>query len=56
MNSLSKIINGVEHDWVVHEILMQHRNMLHAQIDLLLKEKNYGFFELILGAFLRVNK
>jgi hypothetical protein len=38
MNSLSEIINGVEHDWVIHEILMQHRNMLHTQIDLL-KEK-----------------
>ena len=39
MNSLSEIINGVKHDWVIHEILMQHKNMLHAQIDLLLKEK-----------------
>ena len=39
MNSLSEIINGVEHDWIIHEILMQHRNMLHTQIDLLLKEK-----------------
>ena len=39
MNSLSEIINGVEHDWVIQEVLMQHRNMLHTQIDLLLKEK-----------------
>jgi ParB family transcriptional regulator, chromosome partitioning protein len=39
MNSLSEIISGVELDWVIHEVLMQHRNMLHAQIDLLLKEK-----------------
>jgi len=39
MNSLNDIINGVEHDWIVHEILMQHRDMLHSQIDLLLKEK-----------------
>ena len=39
MNSLSEIINGVEHDWIVHEILMQHKNMLHTHIDLLLKEK-----------------
>jgi ParB family transcriptional regulator, chromosome partitioning protein len=39
MNSLGEVINGVEHDWVIHEILMQHRNMLHTQIDLLLKEK-----------------
>ena len=39
MNSLSEIISGVEHDWVIQEVLMQHRNMLHTQIDLLLKEK-----------------
>ena len=39
MNSLSEIINGVEHDWVIHEVLMQHKNVLHTQIDLLLKEK-----------------
>jgi len=39
MNSLSEIINGVEHDWVIHEVLMQHKNMLHTQVDLLLKEK-----------------
>jgi ParB family chromosome partitioning protein len=39
MNSLSEIINGVKHDWIIHEILMQHKNMLHTQIDLLLKEK-----------------
>jgi ParB family transcriptional regulator, chromosome partitioning protein len=39
MNNLGEIINGVEHDWIIHEILMQHKNMLHTQIDLLLKEK-----------------
>jgi ParB family transcriptional regulator, chromosome partitioning protein len=30
MNSLSEIINGLEHDWVIHEILMQHKNMYRA--------------------------
>jgi len=39
MNSLSEIISGVEHDWVIQEVLMQHRNIFHTQIDLLLKEK-----------------
>lgn len=39
MNRLSEVINGVEHDWIIREILMQHKNMLHTQIDLLLKEK-----------------
>jgi ParB family transcriptional regulator, chromosome partitioning protein len=44
MNSLSEIISGVEHDWVIQEVLMQHRNMLHTQIDLLLKEKKKLLF------------
>jgi ParB family transcriptional regulator, chromosome partitioning protein len=39
MNSLSEVINSVEDDWIVYEILMQHKNILHTQIDILLKEK-----------------
>jgi ParB family transcriptional regulator, chromosome partitioning protein len=39
MNSLREVINSVEHDWIVYEVLMQHKNMLHTQIDILLKEK-----------------
>ena len=39
MNSLKEVINTVEHDWIVYEVLMQHKNMLHTQIDILLKEK-----------------
>ena len=39
MNSLTEIIESIEHDWVVYEALMQHRNMLHTQIDILIKEK-----------------
>lgn len=39
MNSLREIINSVEHDWIVYEVLMQHKNILHTQIDILLKEK-----------------
>ncbi len=27
---MTEIINGMEHDWVIHETLMQHKNMLHA--------------------------
>ena len=26
-------------DWIMYEILMQHNAMIHAQIDLLLKQK-----------------
>jgi hypothetical protein len=39
MNSLGEIINSIEHDWILHEVLLQHKNMLHTQIDILLKEK-----------------
>jgi ParB family transcriptional regulator, chromosome partitioning protein len=39
MNSLIDVINNIEDDWIVYEILMHHKNMLHAQVDILLKEK-----------------
>jgi ParB family chromosome partitioning protein len=39
MNSLREIINNVDDDWILHEILMQHKNMIHSQIDVLIKEK-----------------
>lgn len=39
MNSLADIINNVEHDWILHEVLMQHKTMLNAQIDILIKQK-----------------
>jgi ParB family chromosome partitioning protein len=39
MNTLSTIMEYVEDNWIVYEILMQHKNMLHSQIDLLIKEK-----------------
>jgi ParB family transcriptional regulator, chromosome partitioning protein len=39
MNSLRDIINSIEGDWILYEVLMQHKNMLHEQIDILIKEK-----------------
>ncbi|HET7345005.1 MAG TPA: ParB/RepB/Spo0J family partition protein [Nitrososphaeraceae archaeon] len=39
MNSLREIITNVEDDWILYEVLMQHKNMIHAQIDILIKEK-----------------
>jgi ParB family chromosome partitioning protein len=39
MSRLATIIESMEDNWVVYEILMQHKNMLHSQIDLLIKEK-----------------
>jgi ParB family chromosome partitioning protein len=39
MNKLALIIENVESNWILHEILMNHRNTMHSQIDLLIKEK-----------------
>lgn len=39
MNKIASIIGDVEDNWTVYEILMQHKNMLHTQIDILIKEK-----------------
>ena len=39
MNKLASIIGDVEDNWTVYEILLQHKNMLHNQIDILYKEK-----------------
>jgi ParB family chromosome partitioning protein len=39
MNRIGTLVESMEDDWVVHEILMYHNNMLHTQIDLLLKHK-----------------
>ena len=39
MNGLREIITNLEDDWILYEVLMQHKNMIHAQIDILIKEK-----------------
>ena len=39
MSKISAILEGVEENWIVYEILMQHKNMLNAQIDVLIREK-----------------
>lgn len=39
MNKVSAIVEAVEDNWIVYEILMQHKNMLNAQIDVLIREK-----------------
>lgn len=39
LNNAGQLINENEDDWIVREMLMQHKNMLHGQIDLLIKEK-----------------
>jgi ParB family chromosome partitioning protein len=40
LNKLDAIINDTrDNTWLTHEILLQHRRMLHNQIDILLREK-----------------
>jgi ParB family chromosome partitioning protein len=40
MHKLGTIMESIEDDnWTVHEILMQHKNMLNSQIDILIKQK-----------------
>jgi ParB family transcriptional regulator, chromosome partitioning protein len=39
MNRIAENIDDVQDNWLVHEILMQHKNVLHDQIDILLKER-----------------
>jgi ParB family transcriptional regulator, chromosome partitioning protein len=39
MTRLSSFIEEIEDNWIIYELLLQHKNMLHKQIDLLIKEK-----------------
>lgn len=39
MNRLTDIIRSTEDNWILHDILLEHRNVLHARIDLLIKQK-----------------
>ena len=39
MNKLASIISETEDNWMIYEILMQHKHVLHNQIDILYKEK-----------------
>jgi ParB family transcriptional regulator, chromosome partitioning protein len=39
MNKITDIMETVEDNWIIYEILMQHRNVLHSQVDLMIKEK-----------------
>jgi ParB family chromosome partitioning protein len=39
LSKLCTIIQEAEENWIVYEILMQHKNILHGQIDILIKEK-----------------
>jgi IS1 family transposase len=40
LTNIGSIIENVEDNWVVYELLMRHKNVIHKEIDLMLKEKN----------------
>lgn len=39
MNRIGNIIDEVDDDWIIHEMLMQHKRRLHEQIDILIKQR-----------------
>jgi ParB family chromosome partitioning protein len=39
MSKISSVAEAVEDNWIIYEILLQHKNMLNAQIDVLIREK-----------------
>lgn len=39
MNRIGTIIDDTEDDWIINEMLMQHKRRLHEQIDILIKQR-----------------
>jgi len=39
INRIATVIENAESDWIVYEILMQHKNAIHAEINTLIKQK-----------------
>jgi len=53
IKKLATIIENVDDKWMFYDILMQHKHMLHQQIDLLIREKRkYKKHSLLLHTFL----
>lgn len=48
LNNVCALISDNEDNWLVREILMQHKNSLHSQIDLLIREKRKLNYRLII--------
>jgi hypothetical protein len=36
---LISIIDDIEEEWIIYEVMIQHKKMLVAQIDILIKER-----------------
>ena len=39
INKVARVIEKVEDNWILYNIMMQHKNMLNDQVDLLIKQK-----------------
>ena len=53
IKKLATIIENIDDKWMFYDILMQHKHMLHQQIDLLIREKKkYKKHSLLLLGFL----
>ena len=39
IKKLTTLIEKVEDNWMIYNVMMQHKHMLHQQIDLVIKEK-----------------
>jgi ParB family chromosome partitioning protein len=39
MGSLAEIIEKIEDNWILHQILMNHKNAINSQIDFLIRER-----------------
>ena len=55
IKKLGSIVETIEDDWIFYDILLQHKNMLNSQIDLLIKEKRKYKNEKSLHRLMRLN-
>jgi ParB family chromosome partitioning protein len=55
IKKVGSIAETIEDDWILYDILLQHKNMLNSQIDLLIKEKRKYKNERLLQKLERLN-
>jgi ParB family chromosome partitioning protein len=55
IKKVGSIVETIEDDWIFYDILLQHKNMLNSQIDLLIKEKKKYKNEKSLHKIMRLN-
>jgi len=55
MDKISSIINNNKDNWTLYEIFMQHKQVLHEQIDILYKEKKKIPLMIVMGLSLYIS-